>query len=90
MKMCLMKNAVVGIQVPDLLGAYVTYFGQPGASINASNYLTPNEFVARAARSASDQAMGRDAALHGASAPIAVAEPSRRGQMQPAREPVSS
>ena len=54
------------------------------------DYLTPNEFVARAARSASDQAMGRDAALHGASAPRPVAEPSRRGQMQPAREPVSS
>ena len=54
------------------------------------DYLTPNEFVARAARSASDQAMGRDAALHGASAPRSVAEPSRRGQMQPAREPVSS
>ena len=27
MKMCLMKNAVVGTQVPDVLGAYVTYFG---------------------------------------------------------------
>jgi putative transposase len=54
------------------------------------DYLTLNEFVARAARSASDQAMGRDAALHGASAARPVAEPSRRGQMQPAREPVSS
>ena len=27
MKMCLMKNAVVGTQVPNVLGAYVTYFG---------------------------------------------------------------
>jgi putative transposase len=51
------------------------------------DYLTPNEFVARGARPAPRQATGRDAAVHGASAPRPVAEPSRRGQ---AREAVSS
>jgi len=50
-------------------------------------YLTPNEFVARGARPAPHQATGRDAAVHGASAPRPVAQPSPRGQMQPAREP---
>jgi putative transposase len=54
------------------------------------DYLTPSEFVARGARPASRQATGRGAAVHGASAPRPVAEPSRRGQMQPAREAVSS
>jgi putative transposase len=54
------------------------------------DYLTPNEFVARGARPAPRQATGRDAAVHGASASRPVAEPSRRGQMQPAREAVSS
>ena len=54
------------------------------------SYLTPNEFVARTATPASRQATGRDAAVHGASAPRPVAQPSRRGQMQPAREAVSS
>ena len=54
------------------------------------DYLTPNEFVARGARSAPRQATGRDAAVHGASAPRPVAQPSLRGQMQPARGAVSS
>ena len=54
------------------------------------DYLTPNEFVARGARPAPRQATGRDAAVHGASASRPVAQPSRRGQMQPAREAVSS
>src|SRR5262245_61610454 len=48
------------------------------------DYLTPNEFAARAARPAPRQATGRDAAVHGASAPRPVAEPSPRGQRQPA------
>jgi putative transposase len=54
------------------------------------DYLTPNEFVARGARPAPREATGRDAAVHGASASRPVAQPSRRGQMQPAREAVSS
>jgi putative transposase len=54
------------------------------------SYLTPNEFVARGARPAPRQATGRDAAVHGASAPRPVAEPSRRGQMQQTRGAVSS
>ena len=54
------------------------------------DYLTPNEFAARGARPAPRQATGRDAAVHGASAPRPVAEPSPRGQRQPAREAVSS
>jgi hypothetical protein len=54
------------------------------------DYLTPNEFVARGARSAPRKATGRDAAVHGASAPRPVAQPSLRGQMQPARGAVSS
>ncbi len=54
------------------------------------DYLTPNEFVARGARPAPRQATGRDAAVHGASASRPVAQPSRQGQMQPAREAVSS
>src|SRR5215831_16396811 len=53
-------------------------------------YLTPNEFVVQGARPAPHQATGRDAAVHGASAPRPVAEPSLQGQMQPAREAVSS
>jgi putative transposase len=53
-------------------------------------YLTPNEFVARGARVALRSATGRGAAVNGASAPRPVAEPSSRGQMQPAREAVSS
>jgi len=47
-------------------------------------YLTPNEFVAQGARSAPRQAMGRDAAVTGASAPRPIAQPSRTGQMQQA------
>ena len=54
------------------------------------DYLTPNEFVAQAARPAPRNATGRGAAADGASAPRPVAEPSRRGQMQPAREAISS
>jgi len=54
------------------------------------DYLTPNEFVARGARPAPRQATGRVAAVHGASASRPVAQPSRRAQMQPAREAVSS
>jgi putative transposase len=53
-------------------------------------YLTPNEFVARGARVALRSATGRGAAVNGASAPRPVAEPSRQGQLQPAREAISS
>jgi len=53
-------------------------------------YLTPKQFVARAVRAAPGSATGRDAAVNGASAPRPVAEPSPWGQMQPAREAVSS
>ena len=53
-------------------------------------YLTPNEFVARGTRPAPRHATGRDAAVCGASAPRPVAQPSPRGQMQQAREAVSS
>jgi putative transposase len=53
-------------------------------------YLTPNEFVAQGARSAPRQAMGRDAAVCGASAPRPIAQPSHTGQTQQAREAVSS
>ena len=53
-------------------------------------YLTPNEFVARGTRPAPRHATGRDATVYGASAPRPVAQPSPRGQMQRAREAVSS
>ena len=53
-------------------------------------YLTPNEFVARGTRPAPRDATGRDATVYGASAPRPVAQPSPRGQMQRAREAVSS
>src|SRR5262249_10740926 len=53
------------------------------------DYLAPNEFVAQAARPASRNATGRGAAVDGASAPRPVAEPSPRGQLQPAREAIS-
>ena len=53
-------------------------------------YLTPNEFVARGARPAPQQATAWDAAVDGASAPRPVAQPSPWGQVQPAREAVSS
>src|SRR5438874_12481469 len=43
------------------------------------DYLTPNEFVAQAARPAPRNATGRGAAADGASAPRPVAEPSPRG-----------
>jgi putative transposase len=54
------------------------------------DYLTPNEFAARGTSTAPRQATGRDAAVHGASASRPVAQPSLRGQKQPAREAVSS
>ena len=54
------------------------------------DYLTPNEFVARAARPAPRHATGRDAAVCGASAPRPVAQSSRQGQVQQARVAVSS
>ena len=54
------------------------------------DYLTPNEFVARAARPAPRHATGRDAAVCGASAPRPVAQSSRQGQMQQAGVAVSS
>jgi putative transposase len=54
------------------------------------DYLTPNEFAARATSTAPRQATGRDAAVHAASASRPVAQPSPRGQKQPAREAVSS
>ena len=54
------------------------------------DYLTPNEFVAQAARPAPRNATGRGAAVDGASAPRPVAEPYRREQLQPVREAVSS
>jgi len=53
-------------------------------------YLTPNEFVARAARPAPRHATGRDAAVCGASAPRPDAQSSRQGQMQQSGEAVSS
>ena len=46
-------------------------------------YLTPAEFAADAARPASRQATGRDAAVPGASAPRPVASPPRQGQQKP-------
>jgi putative transposase len=54
------------------------------------DYLTPEEFAARVPTPAPSNATGRGAAVNGASAPRPVAEPSRRGQLQPAREAVSS
>jgi putative transposase len=54
------------------------------------DYLTPNEFVARAARPAPHHATGRDAAVCGASAPRPVAQSPHQGQMQQAGIAVSS
>ena len=54
------------------------------------DYLTPNEFVERLERPAHGSATGRCAAVHGASAPRPVAEPSLRGHMEQPREAVSS
>ena len=53
-------------------------------------YLTPNEFVERLARPAHSSATGRCAAVDGASAPRPVAQPSLRGQIESARDAVSS
>src|SRR5437764_14414813 len=53
------------------------------------DYLTPNEFVAQAARPAPSNATGRGAAADGASAPRPVAEPSPRGQLQRTRDAIS-
>ena len=49
-------------------------------------YLTPAAFVAKIEKQgATDaQATGRIAAVHGASAPHPVAQPSRKGQMKEA------
>jgi len=54
------------------------------------DYLTPNEFVERLARAAHGSATGRCAAVHGASAPRPVAEPSLRGHVEQMRDAVSS
>jgi putative transposase len=54
-------------------------------SHSSLGYLTPNEFAAQAARPAPCNATDRGAAVNGASAPRSVAEPSRRGQLQPAK-----
>lgn len=53
-------------------------------------YLTPHEFAARVADAEPRHATGRAAAVHGAFASRPVAQPPHAGQMQPAREPVSS
>lgn len=53
-------------------------------------YLTPAAFAARHANPASRQATGWDAAVWEAFAPQPVAQPPRKGQMQQAREAVSS
>jgi len=53
-------------------------------------YLTPNAFVTQGARPAPRHATGRDAAVHRASAPRPVAQPSPWGQMQQSGEAVSS
>jgi len=53
------------------------------------DYLTPNEFVAQAARPAPRNATGWGAAADGASAPRPVAEPSPRGQLQLTRDAIS-
>jgi hypothetical protein len=63
---------------------------QPGAPTLEPGLADANEFVAQGARSAPRQAMGRDAAVCGASAPRPIAQPSRAGQMQQAREAFSS
>jgi putative transposase len=61
--------------------------GRPHSSLG---YLTPNEFVAQAARPAPRQATGRGAAVCGASAPRPVAQPPRKRQMQQTGDAVSS
>jgi hypothetical protein len=71
-------------------GRYVVALYNEVRPHSSLDYLTPNEFAARAARSAPRNATGRGAAVDGASAPRPVAEPSPRGQLQPAREAVSS
>lgn len=53
-------------------------------------YLTPNEFAARQTNAAHRHATGRDAAVHGASAPRPVAQPPRKRHMQQAEGAVSS
>jgi len=71
-------------------GRYVVALYNHVRPHSSLDYLTRTEFVARGARSAPRQATDLDAAVHGTSAPQPIAEPSRRGQMQPAREAVSS
>jgi putative transposase len=54
------------------------------------DYLTPNEFVARLANPASRSATGQGAAVCGPSRPDPLHHPLREGQMQQARDAVSS
>ena len=53
-------------------------------------YRTPNEFAARQANAASRHATGRAAAVSGPSRPGPLHHPPREGQMQQARDAVSS
>jgi len=53
-------------------------------------YLTPNEFVAQQTNAAPRQATGRVAAVLGPSRPGPLHQPPRQGQMQQARDAVSS
>jgi len=53
-------------------------------------YLTPNEFVAQQTNAAPRQATGRVAAVLGPSRPGPLHQPPREGQMQQARDAVSS
>ena len=53
-------------------------------------YLTPNEFVAHETNAATRAATGRVAAVLGPSRPGPLHQPPRKGQMQQARDAVSS
>ena len=53
-------------------------------------YLTPNEFVARQENAAPRQATGQGAAVCGPPRPGPLHQPPRKGQLQEAREAVSS
>jgi len=54
------------------------------------SYLTPSEFVARQANAASRDATGQGAAVCGPPRPGPLHQPPRKGQLQEAREAVSS
>jgi putative transposase len=54
------------------------------------SYLTPNEFVAQQANAASRQATGQGAAVCGPPRPDPLHQPPHKGQLQEAREAVSS